>query len=279
MNSRIGIAIVGCGVIAQTHAAAIRQVPAARLVAAVDTVAERAQSLTAQFGGQRTYTALDAALEDDDVEACILCLPHHLHASAAQQALQAGKHVLVEKPMALSLAEADGMIAAAEQAHRALMVGQVLRFCRNNQEARRWIHAGAIGRPLHWIRRRVSYHREYPQGPWSADPAQAGGWLLYGFGSHEFDMLLWLAGCGVAEVHAWGQRNNPHWRDIDELAALLRLEDSSTAVVNLSLNCHTVAWDQLVIGTAGSMLVDNKELDVNGQKIEAPMDLDQAFTR
>jgi predicted dehydrogenase len=254
-------------------------VPAAQLVAAVDVVAERAQQLAGRFAARRAYADLGAALGDDSVEACILCLPHYLHASAARQALGAGKHVLVEKPMALSLAETDEMIAAAEQAHRVLMVGQVLRFCQVNIEARERIREGAIGRPLHWVRRRVFYHRNDPPAPWSADPVQAGGWLLYGFGSHEIDMLLWLARCGVQEVHACGQRNNPHWCDVDELAVLMRLEGGSMASLNLSLNSHSAAWDQLVVGTEGSMFVDAQGLCVNGERTAAPLDLSQAFVR
>jgi predicted dehydrogenase len=183
-TEHLGVAVIGCGGIAAAHLRALTAVRGGRLVAAVDAIGERAEAVTQCYGG-RAYTSWGDALLDPSVDACIVCLPHHLHEAATIAACQAGKHVLVEKPMAIGLAQSKAMVQAAESAGVALMVGQVLRFRNLNRKARELLRGGRIGQVVSLLRRRHSYSRAYPQAPWSEDPAKAGGWLLYGFGAPD----------------------------------------------------------------------------------------------
>jgi predicted dehydrogenase len=271
MGASLSMAIIGCGGIARSHAEAIQQVDGARLVATADIDAQRAEALASEFGAPQAYSTYEDALSDPSVDAVIVCLPHHLHAEAVIAAAGAGKHILCEKPMTTTLTDVDGMITAADMAGVVLMVGQVLRFREANILARKLLEEGRIGQSRHLIRRRYHHMRTYPSAPWATDPEKAGGWVLYGFGSHEVDMLLWLLDAHIREVYARGARVNPQWRDYDDIAIQMWLAKDIVATLTLSLNCHTDVWDTVIIGDEGSMLVTGQEVVVNGEPRPAPM--------
>ena len=270
---RVGIAVIGCGEIAKAHLGAVARLETARLVATVDVDPDRAARAAEASGAETWYSSVEKALENDAIDACILCLPHHLHKPVTLQAVRAGRHVLVEKPMALSLEEAQEMAAAADEAGVRLMVGQVLRFRARNRKVYELLRAGAIGRPVSFIRRRYTWSRSLERAPWAADPARSGGRLLYDLGAHEFDLLLWLAGSRARRVFALGRSNNPVWQSPDEILAVLELADGAIANVTLSLNAQAGAWDQYVIGTEGSIYVSSRALLLGEE--EVPVEADQ----
>lgn len=268
MALRIGI--IGCGGMAQAHLQAFKTRPGFSLIAAADIELSRAQQACADFEIPHAFADYKEMLQME-LEAVSICLPHHLHAEAAIAALQAGKHVLCEKPMATSLAETDAMIAAAQAAQRILMIGQILRFRPVNQKAREIISGGGIGEIKQIIRRRFSYSKEYPRAPWSADPEKAGGWLLYGFGSHEADTILYLTDSEATTVYACGEKNNPHWGDYDEIAFLFGLSCGGFATELHTLNCPWGAWDCLIIGTQGALNIYSDKLSHNDTEYSLPL--------
>jgi predicted dehydrogenase len=162
------------------------------------------------------------------------------------------------------------MIEAAERNNVRLMVGQVLRFRNANVRARQLIREGAIGEPRNAIRRRLSRSREFPSA-WARDPARAGGWVLYGYGSHEVDMLLWLLDTHATRVYAQARTNNPYWNDVDEVSIQMELANGAIASLNHSLNSAHGAWDTVLTGTQGSMLVENERIVVDNQETVIPM--------
>ncbi len=113
MEAPLRISVLGCGGIARVHLEAMRAVPAKTIVT-VDVDADRARQYAEKYGAERHGAQIEDALADD-VDAVIVCLPHHLHCEAAVAAAEKGKHILTEKPMALSLHEADTMIKAASR--------------------------------------------------------------------------------------------------------------------------------------------------------------------
>lgn len=268
MGSHLRLAVIGCGGIARAHLEAMHGLPVT-LVATVDIDAKRAQGYAAEYRAQRYGTRIEDALAGD-VDAVIVCLPHHLHRDIVVAAAEHGKHVLTEKPMALSLAEADAMIEAADRNEVRLMVGQVLRFRGANVEARRLIREGRIGAPRQAIRRRLSLSREF-HAPWARDPHQAGGWVLYGYGSHEVDMLLWLFDTHAVRVYAQARTNNPYWCDHDEIALQMELGNGAIATLNHSLNSAFSAWDTYITGTTGSIYVANERIALGEVEMEVPM--------
>ena len=268
MESQLRVAMIGCGGIAKAHLEAMRAVPA-RPVVMVDVDESRARQYADEYGAHRHGTRIEDALAGD-VDAVIVCLPHHLHREAVVAAAEHGKHVLTEKPMALSLGETDAMIEAAGRNQVCLMVGQVLRFRGANVRARQLIREGRIGEPRNVIRRRLSHSRDF-HSAWARDPAQAGGWVLYGYGSHEVDMMLWLFDTHATQVYAQGRMVNPYWNDYDELSLQMELANGMIATLNHSLNSASGAWDTTITGTAGSMYVANERIVLDGKEMEVPM--------
>jgi len=268
MESQLRIAVIGCGGIAKGHLNAMQELPA-KLVATVDIDESRAREYAKEYGADRYYTKIEDALTDD-VDAVIICLPHYLHVDAVVTAAESGKHVLTEKPMAISLEEADAMIEAAQKNNVCLMVGQVLRFRGANKKAKQLIKGGKLGEPRNMIRRRLGRSQEF-RSEWAKDPKKAGGWVLYGYGSHEVDMMLWLFDTHANKVYAQARKNNPYWNDYDEVSIQMELANSMIATLNHSLNSVSGAWDTFIMGTEASMYITSEQIVLNGEKINVPM--------
>lgn len=193
MPTPVSFALLGAGGIARAWARAFAQVPLARLVGVWEPNAEQAEALAAEFHCA-LYASEEALLEDEQVEAVIVCSPNLHHAAQTVAAAEAGKHVLTEKPMALTVGDCDRMIAACEQAGVLLMVGQALRFCSPFAAVLERARAGDFGRLLaaHIIRMGIPARIDRPR-TWRNDESQTGGWLLE-LNVHEVDYLQALLG-------------------------------------------------------------------------------------
>ena len=190
------VGLIGLGQIGQVHAAGVRRSRAARLVAVADIEPELLQPFAAE--GVRAYPDAGELIADPQVGTVSVCLPHHLHFPVALQAIQAGKNVLVEKPMAISLKECQDLIDAAAAAGVALGVSHNQLFYAPHTEAKRLIDTGAIGRPV-LIRLRLGMGPAW--GGWRDSPAQTGGGLLIEAGVHRLYLALYFFG-PVRDVRA-----------------------------------------------------------------------------
>jgi len=277
MNGKIGLAVIGCGGIARSYLEALRSMKDFKIIAAVDAVEERAKKYASKCGAERYYVSIDEPLEDPEVEAVCICLPNYLHSSVAIAAAKAGKHILVEKPMALSLKETDEMIKTAEDEGVILMVEQTLRFWKSNIVAKKLIREGRIGKVCNIIHRRLNFSKSFPSA-WSRSPEQSGGWVLYGYGSHSVDMILWALETSAVQVSAYGVKNNPFWNDYDEVSIQMRLANGAVASINHSLNSQQFAWDVIIIGTEGSILINQrKNVQIGDKIINTPLDSTQGI--
>src|SRR4051812_28321039 len=217
----LGFAIIGAGMVARYHATAIERTPGARLVAICRSDPARAEETAAQFGVPclADYTDL---LARDDVDAVCICTPSGLHAQQTIAAARAGKHVLVEKPMALTLADADAMIAACAQAGVQLGVALQRRTDPEFQRVQAAVAAGELGRivlgsiSIPYLRQQSYYDSADWRGTWALD----GGGVLMNQGIHLVDLLLWLIG-DAAEVRATAAT----------LAHTIEVEDCLTATL------------------------------------------------
>jgi predicted dehydrogenase len=200
MSHEIGFGIVGAGMVARYHARAIADTPGARLAAICRADASRAGEAAAELGVP-CVASLEALLARPDVDAVCLCTPSGLHRDQALAAARAGKHVLVEKPMALRLADADAMIAACRDAGVRLGVALQRRTDPASRALHDAIRAGELGRlvlgtaSVPYFRPQSYYDGAEWRGTWSLD----GGGALMNQGIHLVDLLLWLMG-GEAEV-------------------------------------------------------------------------------
>ncbi len=151
----------------------------------------RTERLARSVGAEDYFIGIESAAADSRVEALSLALPHHLHRQAAEIALGRGKHVLVEKPIATTLADADAMIAAASGAGRILMVAEDMHFRPSVAFVARRIELGDIGEPLHMVVRCGGVRRP---GGWAADRDKLGGGVFMDIGVHFVRAMRLLMG-------------------------------------------------------------------------------------
>ena len=188
-------AVIGCGTMGSRHAGIIAATPGATVVRAFDTDADRARQVAERFGA-RTEADYEAVLAADDVDAVVLCLPSALHAEYGIAAAQAGRDILVEKPIDVDPDRARRLIAAARANRVCLSVVSQNRWCDGAWSLKQALDAGLLGRPLH-AHASVKWYREDPyytttdwRGRWSGE----GGGVLMNQGIHYLDLLLWYLG-------------------------------------------------------------------------------------
>jgi UDP-N-acetyl-2-amino-2-deoxyglucuronate dehydrogenase len=191
---KLGFAIIGCGFISAQHAWAIQAAEGSELRVTCDIDLSRAQALAAQYGAEAT-TDYDAVLRRDDVDVVNICTLPVLHADMAVRAAQAGKHVLVEKPIATTLAEADRMIMACRQAGVKLAVIHQMRFSTIIRRMKEMLDGGTIGKPFFID---VTYRTFRPQSYFDQNERGTGKWdgggAFITHAIHDLDVMLMLMG-------------------------------------------------------------------------------------
>jgi UDP-N-acetyl-2-amino-2-deoxyglucuronate dehydrogenase len=212
----VRFAILGPGKVARLHADALARIPDARLVAVSGRNPDAAVAL-AEAAGARVDGGLEATIERGGVDALIICTPHPVHAEQAIAAARAGLHVVVEKPMALTVADSDAMIAAASEAGVLLSVVSQRRWYAPVRRVKDAIEEGRIGEPglasvevLGW--RGADY---YAMDAWRGTQAGEGGGVLVNQAVHQLDLLRWFLG-PVAEVDAWTSNVNHPELDVED---------------------------------------------------------------
>lgn len=202
-----GIGIIGCGKISQVrHIPEYLANPDARIVGLFDNNMERAAEL-AQKIGAKAYDTLDALLADPEIDAVSVCVANVAHCEVTVKALRAGKHVLCEKPMAITIEECELMVKTADECGRKLMIGQNQRLAQAHAMAKMLIGAGAIGKVLTF---RTYFGHSGPE-TWSVDPGrntwffdkkQAAMGVMADLGIHKTDLIQYLIGQEVTAVTA-----------------------------------------------------------------------------
>ena len=204
------IGILGAGFMGTTHARAYAKIPGISIAAVSSRHLEKAERLAGEVGARAT-TDDRSIIDDPSIAAISNTLPTHLHAGPTIAALRAGKHVLLEKPLVLQAADADGMFAAARETGRTLMVAHVLRFWGEYVSLVECVHAGRLGKPISATAARLSQPPAWSD--WALDPALSGGAVL-DLCVHDFDTLNWLLGTPKS-VYARGRERLPGlWNDI-----------------------------------------------------------------
>ena len=186
-------ALVGCGYISRVHLAALRQIAGAEAVVLASRTREKAEARAAEFGVSDVSTDWKEAFGRADVDAALVCLPHKLHYPCVMDALSAGKHVLVEKPISITVPEADSMMAAARERGLTLMVAHMKRFDQRFVAMKQKIDEGGVGRVFLVGSEWIGPKEVFDAIPW-AGAADGGGGPLMGFGSHHIDLLHWMVG-------------------------------------------------------------------------------------
>ncbi|MGD8238947.1 MAG: Gfo/Idh/MocA family oxidoreductase [Armatimonadota bacterium] len=271
--------VAGAGWAGERHVQAIRALALdgrdVQVAALVDTDAEHLAEKAEQWDIRATHTDLADALEAyPEAEGVVLATPHHVHRAGTEQAAAAGRHVLVEKPMALTLADADAMIAACEAAGVALMVGESVRYERQPMAVRNALEQGEIGEPLSGRIDFIGRGRKtycYPgRRAWLADPDVCGGgiWMLNGI--HTMSLARMLLG-EVRRIDARSVRSDDFRSPLEAtIVALVDFESGPTATMTVSAELHGYGrFGELVLyGSEGTLQVDwrkGRELAIFGE--------------
>jgi predicted dehydrogenase len=231
MAERRKVGILGSGGWAGRYAAALAQSETCQLTAVAGGTRAAAY---AEKHGLRLEQGVEAMAAAEDIEAVVVAMPHGLHADGAVPCLAAGKHVLVEKPMATSLADCDRMIDAAERSGATLRVAHSRRFFPLVKLARQLLRSGRLGRIL-MMRQTFSHHaRDFGtrSGHWTSDPRLSMGFFI-GYGCHQLDMAIHLAESRVTEVA--GAFAN-YWRDTP-------IENCGAMFLRFASGAYTTFWE------------------------------------
>jgi len=239
-KKKIGVAIIGSGSIAtHRHAPEYAAHPDVEIRAFVDRVPERAEKLAKKYDAKALDTYKDA-LDMKGIDAVSVCTPNAFHSAIAVAALNAGKHVLCEKPMATSSEEAKAMMAARQKAGKVLMIGHNQRLAPLHVKAKQLVTDGVIGRIVTF---RTSFSHPGPEtwsieGPtgWFFDKKQAFVGSMGDLGVHKADLLRWLLGEEIVEVAAMVEHLYKPMGNVDDNAVCL-LRAASGALGTL-----TASW-------------------------------------
>lgn len=263
--------IVGCGTIGGLHAAQIAELgpgdggpgdgAAAELIAVADTDLDRATELATKH--DCTPMPVAALFDRADIDAVVICLPSGLHADTAVAALQAGKHVVIEKPIDITLAAADRIIAAEQESGRTVTVIGQRRFEPAYQAVRAAVDAGELGR-LTSGSAEVSLWRPqayYDSGGWRGTWALDGGGALMNQGVHVVDLLLDLLG-PVEQVSAYsGLLAHERIEVEDTVAAVLRFTSGAIGRIFATTAAHGIASVRVTVaGDRGHAVLENEVL-------------------
>lgn len=284
--SSINLGMIGAGQIAAFTSREFRRHPDCLITAVADPNEARAAELSSLVRAEHTYTEVDELLGRSDLDAVYIAVPNAHHEALAIAALNAGKHVLLDKPFALNAAAAENVIAAAQTNDRTLMLGMNQRFERNVQRARRLVETGRFGDIYHvkaFWRRRAGIPR---MGSWFTNKSVAGGGALLDIGVHVLDVALHLldnfhpvsvsgatftrfGNRGLGEG-GWGRSEREFDTfDVDDFAsAMIRLDGGAVVNLEASWALHqreSNEHDVLLYGETAGMGVYSNQLFEPGE--------------
>ena len=252
--SPVRIGVIGCGRIARAvHLPVLGRLPNARVVALAEPDETSRAAASAIVRGAQSYADYGDLLRAGGVDAVVICVPPHLHAPVATAAFDAGLHVYLEKPLALSVAEGEQLVAAWQRARTIGMIGFNFRFHPQVQRIRERLRDGAVGTPL-GVRTIFSIlPHELPE--WKR-ARRSGGGVLLDLASHHIDLVHYLFAEPVARVFA-STRSLAGEGD----HAAVQLELTSGVMAQLFVSLGTVDEHRLeIVGTTGKLVMDRTEL-------------------
>jgi UDP-N-acetyl-2-amino-2-deoxyglucuronate dehydrogenase len=260
----IGFGIIGCGMISRFHAKAVADLRGAQVVACQDAFPSAADKLADELGCT-AYHDLDDLLADPAVDVVTICTPSGLHMEPAVAAAKAGKHIIVEKPLDITLKRCDAMIAAAKKAGVVLSTIFPSRFHESSQLVKQAIEKGRFGRLtmgdayVKWFRTQDYYDSGAWRGTWKLD----GGGALMNQAVHSVDLLLWFMGPAV-EVSAYTATLAHQRIEVEDVAvATVKFANGAVGVIEASTATWPGELKRLEIsGDAGSAIVREEDLAV-----------------
>ncbi len=271
MANKLNFGILGCGMIANFHAKAIQSLDNAVLYGVADNDFNRAQGFAENYS-IKAYKTYEDMLSDSEIDAVCVCTPSFFHAENAIDALRANKHVVLEKPMAITVEDAERIIAECKTSGKLLTVICQLRFSSDMQKLKQLIAEDAFGK-IAFCDLYMKYWRDpsyYANGGWKGTKKFDGGGALMNQGIHGVDALLYLA--GDAKLLKAKTKTHLHNIEVEDLAvAMLEFENGALGVIEAS-TCVNPGFDRKIeiLGSNGcAILKEDKfeKLVVRGETI------------
>ena len=286
----IKVGIIGCGKIAQVrHIPEYLANPNAEICGFYDINLARAEELARKYGA-KAYPTYEALLADPGIDAVSVCAANHVHAEISIAALKAGKHVLCEKPMAISLEECEAMVAAARESGKYLMIGHNQRLAKAHVKARELIAQGAIGKVLTF---RTIFGHGGPE-TWSIDPGKnvwffdktkAAMGAMADLGIHKTDMIQYVLGSKIVKTQAVLTTLDKR----DATGGLIGVDDNAICIYQMEngvIGTMTASWTYyaaednttVIYGTKGELrLYDDpkcsvQQINADGTRIDYQID-------
>jgi UDP-N-acetyl-2-amino-2-deoxyglucuronate dehydrogenase len=260
MPGTLNVGLIGAGDVTELHSIGYKEAGNAKVVAVADVVKDRAEKRAKDLGTTKVYESFEGLLKDDEVEAVDICVPPVYHSSIAIAAAEAGKHILLEKPMATSVRECDEIIRAAEKAGVTLMLGHSLRFFPPFIKCKEIIDAGGVGK---MIKMRATLNSFGSYGKWRVDPKIAGGGVLTEYGVHPIYLTEWFLG-KIGRVTAFTGMTKEELGTEDIAVAVLESKNGAFGVIDVNLNGPRPLWDDHLelVGTNGLLIANGAETQI-----------------
>jgi UDP-N-acetylglucosamine 3-dehydrogenase len=253
MNA-LNVGVIGLGAIGQKHCDSLRQIRQANVVAVAD-INPAVLTKTAAALNATPYLEIEKFLQHPGLDAVVVALPDQIHRDAVILAAQAGKHILVEKPIATTVTDAQEMIRAADQAHVKLMVGFTIRFVPHYIQARNAVMTGKLGDLISIFSRRLNVISQ-------ADRIGGRTGVLHFLGIHDFDMLRWVVGSEPVSIYTEASTSVPRTYPAEnETFSIIRFANGVIACAHIGWNLpnsHPAGRDFKldIIGNKGSLNLD-----------------------
>ena len=260
-NMKIKFGIVGCGYIAQRHAEHIMKHPDGQLVSGFDLKSEKCSAFAGKFGTAITHSAAQV-YSNSEIDIISICTPNGIHHSVAIEALKAGKHVLIEKPMSISTAHCKEIILASEQYNREIFIVKQNRYNPPVQAVKKLIDLGKLGE-IYYITTNCFWNRGedyYKQSDWKGSRALDGGTLFTQF-SHFIDIFYYLFG-DITNIHGRIKNSNHQ--------GLIDFEDTGSFIFDFlcgaqgSLNYTTCTYNTNMEGSI-TIFAENATIKMGGK--------------
>jgi len=290
----IRLGILGAGNIAKSHLQTLVKMEEFAVLGIADVYRPAAEQRAQEFGLARIYESPDELLDDEAIDAVVICVPNKFHAPQTIRALRSGKHVMVEKPMGINAQAAKEILLAQRSSGNIVMVTHQRRWEPLNIQLKEQVSKGALGEIYHaktgWMRR-----KGIPGwGTWFTQKAESGGGPLIDIGVHMLDLTLYLMGnpkpvsvfgSTYAEfgpkrkgIGTWGKPNWDGFFDVEDLAtALIKMENGSSLSLDVSWAVHTdtdnKAYIQLM-GSEGGASIRGNSGKLLTEKFDMPLDVD-----
>lgn len=255
----LGVAVVGCGNIGRVHIDRWKSVSGTRLLACVDVEVERAKKTSMEYSVPNSYESIEPVLKDEHIDILDICTPTYTHKDLTEATLEAGKNVIVEKPIALRLRDARSMVNRAQSSGKKLMVAHVLRFWPEYVVTRDLINKGEIGIPVFARASRLLSHRFSVWQDWHNDPNKGGG-VFIDTSIHDLDFLIWAFG-KAKQIYAEGGTLVRKVKSHDHTRAFISFSNNLDAYVEGSWimpESYPFSYRLEIVGNKGSLSINSE---------------------